>query len=62
MNIYTVPEYRSRGIASSLINEIISYCNTKHITRLWLHASENGKHVYEKFGFKPKDSEMELFL
>jgi hypothetical protein len=31
-----------------------------NVKRLWLHSSNNGRYVYEKLGFKSKDSEMEL--
>lgn len=62
LNIYTMPEYRSRGFADCLVKEIILYASKMNIPRLWLNSSKQGQRLYEKYGFKAKDNEMELFL
>jgi len=51
VNVFTEPEWRKRGIAALLLKEIIKWSDTKHLDRLVLHASEEGRSLYEKLGF-----------
>lgn len=60
LNIYTLPEWRGKGIATALVNEILAFVKTTETRRVWLHASSFGKHIYEQAGFIPTASEMEL--
>ena len=61
MNISVEPEYRNQGIAKELLKTILFYIKDKNITLVSLHASEMGKNLYEKVGFKPTN-EMRLKL
>jgi len=60
MNMYTVPEWRSKGLATSLLKEIINYIKETNVQRIRLHATEAGKKIYEKIGFVSVSSEMVL--
>jgi GNAT superfamily N-acetyltransferase len=60
MNIYTVPNWRGKGVATALLREIISYVKMTDARRIWLDATEDGKRLYEKFGFVSTTKEMEL--
>jgi GNAT superfamily N-acetyltransferase len=51
VNVFTEPQWRRRGIASLLLREIISWSRTERVDRLVLHASEEGRSVYERLGF-----------
>jgi GNAT superfamily N-acetyltransferase len=51
VNVFTEPEWRRRGIASLLLKEIITWSKNEHLDRLLLHASEEGRSVYERLGF-----------
>lgn len=51
MNLYTLPEYRRRGIAKSLMEEVINWVKENKITRISLHASEMGRNLYNTLGF-----------
>jgi GNAT superfamily N-acetyltransferase len=62
MNMYTMPEWRGKGLAKALLEQLICFAKTSNVRRIWLHATEVGRPLYEKFGFKPKSSEMELIL
>ncbi|WP_040982746.1 GNAT family N-acetyltransferase [Oceanobacillus jeddahense] len=62
MNMYTKPKYRGFGIVRTLLEECISHCKNIGVGRIWLHASEDGYHLYKKMGFVDKDSEMEMLL
>jgi GNAT superfamily N-acetyltransferase len=51
VNVFTEPGWRRKGIASRLIKEIIDWCRGENLDRLLLHASLEGRAVYEKLGF-----------
>ena len=51
MNVYTDPAWRRRGIARRLMEEIIAWAKGVGIVRLVLHASDEGRPLYEQLGF-----------
>jgi GNAT superfamily N-acetyltransferase len=51
VNVFTEPQWRQRGIASLLIKEIIIWSKNEQIDRLVLHASDEGRSIYEGLGF-----------
>ena len=51
VNVFTEPEWRRRGIAGLLMKEIVAWSKTEKIDRLILHASDDGRSVYERLGF-----------
>lgn len=62
LNMYTLPEWRGRGVASVLLHHIVEYVKTTPVRRISLHASEMGRSIYERAGFKPSDGAMTLNL
>lgn len=62
LNMYTLPEWRGRGIAQALLREIIAYAHSKQVPYLWLYATKAGRPVYEKLGFTLLTDAMGLFL
>lgn len=62
LNVYTVPAYRRRGIASRLIEEALRHAKSIGAGRVSLHTSSAGRAVYERLGFKGRDNEMDLCL
>ena len=62
MNMYTHPEYRRLGVATELLNRMIQYARGAGARRVWLRATPMGKPVYEKIGFEPMESAMQLKL
>jgi ribosomal protein S18 acetylase RimI-like enzyme len=60
MNVYTIPMWRRQGIATALLNEIISFMRATEAKRIWLHATEDGKRIYKKLGFVSTSKEMEI--
>lgn len=62
LNVYTVPAWRSRGVAAALVNASIERARALGFGRIRLHATEAGQRVYEKAGFKLRTDEMELRL
>ncbi len=61
LNVYTDPDYRRRGIARQLMQTIIAWCQREGFARVDLHASHEGRHLYESLGFEPSN-EMRLNL
>lgn len=58
-SVYTLPEYRRRGISRELMLMLIARAKELQIRRLVLWASEMGRPLYESIGFEPSHS-MEL--
>jgi GNAT superfamily N-acetyltransferase len=61
LNVYTEPEYRRRGIARRLMRTMIDWCRQQGLARITLHASDDGRHLYESLGFEDSN-EMRLKL
>ena len=51
MNMYTVPEFRRRGICKGILDELVNAGKTAGITAFELHATVEGEPVYSKNGF-----------
>jgi GNAT superfamily N-acetyltransferase len=52
-NVFTQPEWRRRGLAALLIERIIDWTRKNGIDSLVLHASDEGRALYERLGFIP---------
>ncbi len=61
-NVYTAPEHRGKGLAKTLLKELLSDAKKRGIKKLWLGASKLGRPLYEKLGFIQQESYMELTL
>jgi predicted acetyltransferase len=53
MNMYTVPEFRRKGVCRGVLQRLVDECHKKGVTALELHATPEGEMVYRKFGFVP---------
>ena len=61
LNVYTDPEYRRRGIARRLMEVILAWCRREGFANVFLHASPEGRPLYERLGFQV-GNEMKLTL
>jgi GNAT superfamily N-acetyltransferase len=61
LNVYTEPSYRRRGIARQLLQTIIAWCRREGLAGVTLHASDDGRRLYESLGFET-GNEMRLKL
>lgn len=61
MNVYVQPMHRGKGLAQCLIEDMLAECALRGVHVVSLHASEAGRPIYEKIGFR-SNSEMELVL
>jgi GNAT superfamily N-acetyltransferase len=60
MNMYTLPEFRRRGIGSRILEMLIAEARENQCGKIALHAAGGARGIYEKFGFSPVDAEMRL--
>ncbi len=61
-SIYTIKKMRGRGIASAVIDRLLDHCRNHGLRRIQLNASEAGRSVYQKKGFKPLEQAMILWF
>jgi GNAT superfamily N-acetyltransferase len=52
LNVYTEPEFRRLGVARSLMQTALDWCRANGITAVILHASPDGRALYESIGFQ----------
>lgn len=62
MNMYTVPEYRRRGIAFNTLDLLVQEAHKRNIAYISLESTKSGIPLYEKYGFVKLDCEMVLPL
>jgi len=55
MNMYTLPEYRRKGVCKGILNALVEEGKKNGITAFELHATKNGELVYKQNGFKIHD-------
>lgn len=51
VNVFTLPAHRQRGLATSLINNVIEWGQAIHADRIDLSATPMGQRLYEDLGF-----------
>ena len=61
LNVYTESTHRRRGIARRLMEVALAWCREHGIRAVILHASDDGRALYEQMGFRPTN-EMRLML
>ena len=59
LNVYVYPEFRRQGIARRLMRLMIDWCRQQKFAAVYLHASKDGRHLYQSLGFEPTN-EMKL--
>lgn len=52
VNVFTEHAWRRKGLAELVMHEIIRWCRENGVTSLVLRASEQGKALYERLGFR----------
>ncbi|HVH10641.1 MAG TPA: GNAT family N-acetyltransferase [Gemmatimonadales bacterium] len=53
LNVYTERAWRRRGVADALMRALLAWCREQGIESLVLHASDEGRPLYQKLGFTP---------
>lgn len=52
VNVFTEPEWRRHGVARAIMNEILVWAHAEKIDSIVLHASDEGRPLYESLGFR----------
>jgi GNAT superfamily N-acetyltransferase len=53
LNMYVEPEFRRGGIARRLVEAMLAWCRAEGFKNVSLHASKDGRPLYESMGFVP---------
>jgi len=61
LNVYTNPGFRRQGIARRLMETALEWCRANGIRAVILHASADGRKLYESLGFR-STNEMRLVI
>jgi GNAT superfamily N-acetyltransferase len=61
LSMWTEPAHRRRGLAALVVETMLAWCRARGIRRVTLHASEMGRPIYERLGFRATN-EMRLEL
>jgi len=59
LNVYTDSGFRRCGVARQVMRVILAWIEARGLRGVNLHASEEGRHLYDALGFKPTN-EMRL--
>ncbi|MCL2461477.1 MAG: GNAT family N-acetyltransferase [Defluviitaleaceae bacterium] len=62
MNMFTFPAYRGQGIATELFARIAEEAKSLGYGKITLNATDTGRPIYEKYGFKDMHGEMEYYV
>jgi GNAT superfamily N-acetyltransferase len=58
LSLFTEHAARRRGVATAVMRACLAWCAERGITRITLHASAEGRRVYEPLGFVTREGEM----
>ena len=59
LNVYVESAWRRRGVAEALMRTLLQELSARAVRRIVLHASNDGRRLYERLGFVPTN-EMRL--
>lgn len=51
LNVFTEPVWRRCGLAEQLMRQLLAWAQKESLDRLVLHASVDGRQLYERLGF-----------
>lgn len=61
-SMYTEKPHRNKKYAQRIIYNVMTHCKSHGIKRILLNASDDGKPVYQKIGFRSAPDTMRLFI
>jgi GNAT superfamily N-acetyltransferase len=62
MNMYTMPEWRGKGIGGAIVGELLRYAREAGAKRVSLDAEQNARRLYAKAGFHGNVEAMEILF
>ena len=61
LNVYVDPPHRRKGVARAIMEAILDWSRERKLARVVLHASKEGRSLYESLGFE-STNEMRIKL
>ena len=61
LNVYTEAEHRRNGVARAIMETFLDWSRAQRVSRVVLHASKEGRSLYESLGFEDSN-EMRIRL
>jgi len=61
-NMFTYPAYRKQGIATKLFSLSVDSAKEVGCGEIGLHATEMGRPIYEKYGFRKNEDAMSYYM
>lgn len=61
-HVFVAPAWRRRGIGRALVSAIVDDARRAGLVRVRLHATADGRRLYESLGFRLRENDMELRL
>ncbi len=61
LNVYVEPSHRRSGVARAIMQAILDWSRNERLARVVLHASKDGRSLYESLGFEASN-EMRIRL
>ena len=62
LNMYTEPTWRRQGLARDILRRLLALGKQRGLARVWLHATPDGRSLYESEGFTANPSALERRL
>lgn len=60
MGMYTAVSWRDKGLGRRMLSKILAFAKARGVGRVWLHSEPGAMSLYDRAGFGPNDSYMEL--
>ncbi|WP_298839713.1 GNAT family N-acetyltransferase [Clostridium sp.] len=57
-DLYTILQYRNKGYGMDILKDIMEYVKNRGYGKVILNATEAGRKLYEKYGFKDVNGQM----
>ncbi len=61
-HLYIRPEWRRKGVGTALMEATLAEARRRRLGRIRLHATEDGRALYERLGFRLRKNDMDLYL
>lgn len=61
-HVWVHPDWRRRGVGTALLGAVVDEARARGAKRIRLHATEEGRKLYDALGFRLRTNDMEIRL